>query len=265
MKIEKKYNLGISLSGGGAKGFAHLGVLQALNEHNLFPEIISGTSAGAFAGVLYADGNSPEECINLFKKKKFGRFAKLTVPGGGFFNTTPFNDFLKHHLKAKTFEDLKVDLHVVTTNIEDGKIKVFNSGSLIEPVVASCAVPIVFKPVQIDNKHYVDGGLVKKFPVSIIRKKCEKIIGVNVSPAVASEYKNSINYVAERSFSSISNSNVYSDSKLCDYLLESEKLSKYAMFDLKHIEEIFELGYEITQQFLVQNAESFKRDFPQFV
>lgn len=86
MSPEKNiYKLGVALSGGGAKGFAHLGVLQALNEKGLYPEVISGTSAGAFAGVLYADGHTPEEILIFFQKKVFREFAEFTIPHGGFF------------------------------------------------------------------------------------------------------------------------------------------------------------------------------------
>lgn len=266
MSVDKKmYKLGIALSGGGAKGFAHLGVLQAINDRGLHPEVISGTSAGAFAGVLYADGYTPEEIISFFKKKVFREFAEFAIPHGGFFKSDGFRSFLKKHLRAKKFENLKIPLYVVATDIEHGESKAFNSGPLIPAVIASCSVPIVFRPVEIDNRYYVDGGLFKNFPVSTIKNECEKIIGVNVSPITKSEYKSSIKYIAERSFHYMSGSNTLLDRNLCDYLIESSDLFKYSMFDLEHVEEIYRAGYEITMQFMEENRESLIKDFPTVV
>lgn len=256
------YNLGLVLSGGGAKGFAHLGVLQALNEKGLYPEVLSGTSAGAFAGVLYADGYTPREIINFFKKKAFKEFAEFTIPHGGFLKSDRLHSFLKKHLRAKTFEELKIPLHVVATDIEYGESKVFSSGTLIPAIIASCSVPIVFRPVEINGHYYVDGGLFKNFPVSTIRKQCVKIIGVNVSPLMKSEYKSSIKYIAERSFHYMSVSNTLLDRNLCDYLIESSDLFQYSMFDLDHVEEIFQAGYELASKFLENKKESLAKDFP---
>lgn len=263
MSPEKNiYQLGLSLSGGGAKGFAHLGVLQALNEIGLYPQIISGTSAGAFAGVLYADGYTPEEILSFFKKKVFREFAEFTIPHGGFFKSDGFRSFLKKHLRAKTFEDLKIPLRTVATDIEYGETKVFSTGALIPAVIASCSVPIIFRPVEINEHYYVDGGLFKNFPVSTIRKDCVKIIGVNVSPIIKAEFRSSIKYIAERSFHYMSGSNTLLDRNLCDYLIESTSLSQYSMFDLEHVEEIYKAGYNLTTKFFEEKKEALTKDFP---
>ncbi|MDR1883482.1 MAG: patatin-like phospholipase family protein [Prevotella sp.] len=265
MSLDKNiYKLGVALSGGGAKGFAHLGVLQALNEKGLYPEIISGASAGAFAGVLYADGHKPKEIISFFKKKVFREFAEFTIPHGGFFKSDGFQSFLKKHLKSNTFEELKIPLHVVATDIEHGESKVFSSGPLIPAVIASCSVPIIFRPVEINKRYYVDGGLFKNFPVSTIRRECAKIIGVNASPITKSEFRSSIKYIAERSFHYMSGSNTLLDRNLCDYLIESASLSRYSMFDLEHVEEIYQAGYELALDFFKENKEALSKDFPAF-
>jgi NTE family protein len=256
------YKLGIALSGGGAKGFAHLGVLQVLNEKGLYPEVIAGTSAGAFAGVLYADGHTPKEILTFFRKKVFWEFAEFTIPHGGFFKSDRLRSFLKKHLRAKTFEDLKVPLHAVTTDIEHGESKVFSSGPLIPAVIASCSVPVIFRPVEINQRYYVDGGLFKNFPVSTIRRECEKIIGVNVSPITKADFRSSIKYIAERSFHYMSGSNTLLDRNLCDYLIESTSLSRYSMFDLDHVEEIYQAGYDLTMNFFKENRGLLVKDFP---
>lgn len=241
---EYKYKLGLALSGGGAKGFAHLGVLKAMNEQGLYPDIIAGTSAGAFAGVLYADGNTPEEIMSFFKKKTFKEFAELTIPHTGIFKTDRFKRFLKTHLKAKTFEDLQIPIKIIATDLANGTSVVFDKGPLIPAVIASCAFPIIFTPALINDVYYVDGGLFKNFPVTPIRFDCETIIGVNVAPLTKQEYKNSLLYIAERSFHYMSVSNSFADRKLCDILIETNALSKYAMFTLDHTQEIADIGYE---------------------
>ncbi|SHF60055.1 patatin-like phospholipase family protein [Dysgonomonas macrotermitis] len=242
------YKLGLALSGGGAKGFAHLGVLKAMDELGIRPDIISGTSAGAFAGVLYADGYSPDEIISFFKKKSFKEFAELTIPHTGIFKTDRFKRFLKTHLKAKTFDDLHIPMKIIATDLANGTSVAFDEGPLIPAVIASCAFPIIFTPAEINNVYYVDGGLFKNFPVTPIRFDCETVIGVNVAPLTKQEFKNSLLYVAERSFHYMSVSNSFADRNLCDILLETEALSQYAMFTLEHTEEIVNIGYEFAKK-----------------
>ena len=96
--IQKPYKLGLALSGGGAKGFAHLGVFQFLNECSLKPDIISGTSAGAVVGALYADGYSPQEIRNFFSGREFSEFAQLQIPKSGLFDMSRFKNFLRRNL-----------------------------------------------------------------------------------------------------------------------------------------------------------------------
>jgi len=241
---EHPYPIGLALSGGGAKGFAHLGVIKAMEEKGIKPDIISGTSAGAFAGVLYADGHDPEEILSFFKKKAFKEFAELTIPQTGIFKADRFKEFLKHHLRARSFEELKIPMKIVATNIVEGTSVVFDKGPVIPAVLASCAFPIVFMPVEIDNEHYIDGGLFKNFPASVIRHLSKTLIGVNVSPLKRQKFKNSLFYIAERSFHYISVSNTFLDRNLCDILIETDRLSNYAMFTLDHNKEIFDIGYE---------------------
>lgn len=255
-----KYNLGIALSGGGAKGFAHLGVLQALKEEGIYPEIIAGTSAGALAGVLIADGYEPADVVSLFKQKAFKEFGQITVPKAGLFKTRPFYKFMEKHLKARSFDELKIPFVAIATDIEYGKSQAFREGEIIPCVIASCSFPIVFEPVNIDGRYYVDGGLFKNFPVSEIRKECKNIIGVNVSPINLVGYKRSLKYMIERSYHYLSASNTMLDRSLSDYLIEIKDLNEYPMFDLEHVSNIFEVGYNYTKQFIANHEDDMERD-----
>jgi NTE family protein len=246
------YSLGLALSGGGAKGFAHLGVLQAMEEEGLKPDIISGTSAGALAAVLYADGYPPREILDIFQHKDFKDFASFSIPKSGLFKMDKMHAFLKGYLHAQNFEDLKIPIKIVATDIEHGAAVTFDEGELVPVVVASCSYPILFTPTVINGKHYVDGGLFMNFPVSIIREECNKVIGVNVSPLTLQKYKDSLLHVAERSFHYMSVFNTLTERELCDLLIESRKVSKYAMFTMEHSEEIYQIGYNAAKKKLKQ-------------
>ncbi|MDR0430117.1 MAG: patatin-like phospholipase family protein [Tannerellaceae bacterium] len=251
MKIKdtrKKYNLGLALSGGGAKGFAHVGVFKFLEECNLTPGIISGTSAGALAGLLFADGHSAADIETIFTGKDFSEFAKIQLPKTGLFDNKRFQAFLREHIQAKHFEELKTPLVVIATDLDKGICREFRSGPIIEPVVASCSIPIIFSPVEIDGSHYVDGGLFRNFPVSNIRQECDRVIGVNVSPLIAQKYKQTIWGIAERSYHYMFRANTLEDRALCDILIETKDAAGYKTFDLENVNQITNIGYEAALQ-----------------
>ncbi|MBP1676881.1 MAG: Patatin [Bacteroidetes bacterium] len=246
----RQYKIGIALSGGGIKGLCHAGVLKALEEQGIKPDIISGVSAGAVVGALYADGYSPDEIATLFEDISFRKMTKLRIPEGGLFRIDAFEDFLFRTLRAKSFEELKIPLRVVATNLDKGQSVVFSQGHLIDPVVASCSVPVLFAPKKINGTHYVDGGVLKNFPVSTISTVCDKVIGINASPMVADEYKLSLMNVASRTYHFMFKANILHDKELCNLLIEPVDMGNYDTFDVDKGREIFELGYQSTRQML---------------
>lgn len=240
--------LGYALSGGGAKGFAHLGVLKVLEKCGLKPDVIVGTSAGALAGVFYADGYHPDEIVELFRKKEFREFVEFTIPKTGFLKSTGLHNFLKKNLRAKRFEELQIPFYAVTTDWDRATTVSFSNGDdLIDAVVASCSIPIVFHPQMIHDVPYVDGGLLKNFPVSVIRKKCKYVIGVNVSLILPPPEKNNIRRMLERTFNLMSNSNTFIDKAYCDILIETKGIEKYSIFDLQNQLKIMEAGYHYAE------------------
>lgn len=234
----------LDLSGGGIKGLCHAGVLKALEECNIVPEIISGVSAGAVVGALYADGYSPDEIALLFEDISFRQLTKIQIPDGGFFKMDTFQKFIARNLRARTFEELKIPLRIVATDLDRGQSVVFSNGKLLEPIVASCSIPVLFCPKMIDGVHYVDGGVLKNFPVSTIREDCDKIIGVNASPLAAENFKPTILNVAARSYNFMFRANIFHDKELCDLLIEPVDMANYETFDVDKGREIFELGYQ---------------------
>lgn len=248
--IQKKYNIGLALSGGGVKGFAHAGALQALEEHDIKPDVIVGTSAGSVVAVLYSAGFKPREINEIFKEQgSFRSFASMVIPSAGFFNPDKFMLFLKKRLEEKNpdfvnIESLPIPVKIVASDFDHGKSVVFSKGEIVPRVMASATVPIVFVPTVIDGVHYVDGGVFKNFPVSVIRRDCRRVIGINVSPLVASEYKQTIPEIAFRSYEFMFRANTMLDRKKCDLLVEVEDALKYGTFDLDKVDDIFELGYD---------------------
>lgn len=239
------YNLGYALSGGGSRGFAHLGVLKHLEELDLRPQIIAGTSAGALAGVLYADGYSVDEIADMFRGKVLLDFFSAAKPTRGFFKTAPIIKFLNNNLRSKSFEELKIPFVAVATNWTKAEITRFSCGPrLVEAVVASCSVPIVFQPIKIDSDLYVDGGLLKNLPVSCIRNACRYIIGVDVSLQNEANQTTSIMQTIQRTISIMSKSNAIPDRESCDILIETRGLEEISLFNLKHTEWIQNVGYD---------------------
>ena len=197
---DKKFKTGLVLSGGGARGFSHLGVLQALNEANIFPDIISGTSAGAIVGALYADGHSPNDILRHMSKSSRLDYFSFTMPKDGLLHISGVVKILKELLTAKTFEELKIPLFVAATDLNNGKIVYFSKGELLKPVIASSSIPVLFKPLVIDKISYVDGGVIDNLPIDPIKKNCKNIIGSFVNPVGYEDSFSSLLSIAARSF-----------------------------------------------------------------
>lgn len=246
----KKYPVGFALSGGFIKGFAHLGVMQALLEHDIKPDILSGVSSGALAGVFYADGNEPHKVLDYFAGHKFQDLTKLVIPKMGLFGLGEFIDFLKSNLKAKRLEDLKLPLIITATDLDHGKLVHFHKGDIAERVAASCCMPVLFAPVKIEGTHYVDGGLLMNLPVTSIRRICEKVVAVNVSPLMAPKYKMNIVSIALRSYNFMFRSNTFAEREKADLLIEPYNLGGYSNRELERAEEIFMQGYDTANEIL---------------
>ena len=246
-KSHKKYRLGYALGGGGSKGFAHLGAFKVFDQYGIKPDIIAGTSAGALAGVLYADGFAPEEIADLFRGHKLMDFAEISLFSGGILKPSGVAKMLKKNLRAKNFEQLQIPFVAVATNWETAEVTAFREGDdLVSAVVASCTVPIVFQPLKINGVHYVDGGVLKNLPVSVIREDTECIVGINLYQLSPFDPSLSIKNSAMRYFEIISKANMREDIELADILIDMEGLKDYKMFELNAIDEIVGQGQETT-------------------
>ena len=151
MEKNKRNNLGLVLSGGGARANAHIGVLQALNENGIYPTHISGSSAGALIGALYCSGYSPKEILELAKSYEFLKIFKIGFLNKGLTEMTRLRKFLNKHLKDD-FNALNSPLYISVTNLNSGEYEIISKGNLIDFILASCAVPLLFKPTIVKSK-----------------------------------------------------------------------------------------------------------------
>ncbi len=247
---DKRPRIGIALSGGGARGFAHLGVLKAMEEVGIRPDIIAGVSAGSVAAVMYAAGLKPEEIIDAFSDVSFTTLCQLSVPKNGFFKMDGFKKFLRKTIPFENLEDLPIPTYLGATNIDDGTPAIFSSGDIADCVAASCSIPIVFQPQKIDGVHYVDGGVLHNLPAWIIRDKCKYLFGVNVSPIDHGSYRGSLLDIAQRTYNILVKTNAGPDMALCDLVIETKELAHYKVFDLKGIHRLFRSGYRLAMETL---------------
>lgn len=250
--------IGIAFSGGGARGAAHIGVLQALNDNGIFPDRISGSSAGSIIGSLYCAGYKPAEILKLSHEKAFLKIFKIGFLNKRLTELTYLKDFLNNHLNAHKFEDLILPIHVCISNINSGKFEIISEGKLIEVLAASCALPLLFKSVKINGSIYVDGGLLNNLPVEPLLKNCEKIIGVSVCPHETRTDVVGIRNMAERCLQLAIWGTMQHRFKQCNVAIEIEKSFRYSMFDVKKSEELFDIGYEATMSRMYEIKEKLK-------
>ena len=254
MSEHKKYKLGVALSGGGARGFAHVGALMAIEEAGLKPDIIAGVSAGSVVAVLYASGMPLPAIAPLFDNKGFSDFVNMSMGNGGLMSIDKFKKFILQSISRygsfKNLEDLNIPTYIGATDIDNGIAAEFHSGPIGERMAASCSIPIIFKPVRIDGINYVDGGVLRNHPAWIIRDKCELLIGVNVSPMRHPGKKLSLIDVAMCTYNLMAKSNQAIDMAMCDLSVQTPELSSHKVFDLKNIKAVITSGYIHTRRAL---------------
>ena len=169
--------IGLCLGSGGARGLAHVGVLQVLEENGIVPDIISGCSAGAIFGAIYAAGT------NLYLLEKYlgtvdaKTIVDLGIPiQGGFLSGDKIEEVVMTLTHNLSFEETKIPFVCIATDLVSGEMKVFEEGKLHTAVRASMAVPGVFTPAQIDGRFYVDGGVVEELPVDVLRERGADVV-----------------------------------------------------------------------------------------
>lgn len=242
--------IGLVLSGGGARGIGHLGVLKALDEIDITPHIISGTSAGAMVAAFYSAGYEPEEIIEIVLNGNFFRMSNLLLNKSGLFSMNSFEAIYKNHFKHNLIEKLPIPIIICATDIIKAKSKYFTEGNLAKALLASSCIPLVFEPVRINNNLYLDGGILNNLPVEPVIGKCDFIIGVHTNEMSIDPDNIKMKDMLDRSFHLALSKTVYDKMEYCDLFIEPPEMSRFGMFDIQKSEEIFLFAYHYTKQFL---------------
>lgn len=178
----KPPRVGLALGGGAARGFAHIGVIQVLEEAGIKVDLVAGTSAGSLVAALYASGKNGKEMAALAEGMDEGAITDWSFPGRGLIRGEALARFIRDKTNNKLIEQMVIPLGIVATDLSDGAPILFRSGDTGTAVRASSAVPAVFNPVRIGNREYVDGGLVAPVPVRYARQMgAEFVIAVDIS------------------------------------------------------------------------------------
>ncbi|MBX2817295.1 MAG: patatin-like phospholipase family protein [Saprospiraceae bacterium] len=240
--------IGITLSGGGARGMAHIGVLSALEMHGIYPDVVLGTSAGAIIGVLYCAGYGPAEILDIAQRSNLNRLFRPSMSLRGWSDQKHLRTQLSKYIDADRIENLSKPFRIGITNLNKGKHEVWSEGPLQDLVLASSAVPGVFQTVDINGDLYLDGGVMNNMPAEPIRHECDFLIGSN---AVTKDQKSNedisnIRSIMSRVFEVSLWYRSRIDSVHCDFLIEPVGLNRFHMFNFSKAQEMFDLGLRST-------------------
>ncbi len=235
--------IGFVISGGGARGVSHLGVLQALTERGIRPDVISCTSAGAIAGALFSRGYPPDEILEIIIQTNFIRHFRPSFKGNGLLKLNNLETFLLKYIPENTFESLNIPLIVAATDLQAGEIVYFRDGNLSLPVLASCCLPGIFEPIKLGEKLLVDGGILNNLPVEIIANECDFIVGLHCNPFTLSRPLKSTREVLARSYLLAVHSVNIGRLQKCHLLFEAPNLRDFNIFDIHKAKKMYEVGY----------------------
>lgn len=219
-RSRKRGRLGLALGGGGARGLAHIPMLEVLDELDIRPQRIAGTSIGAVIGALYASGMSGHDIrqqisrltvdenefwLSSLFSEDVGRwfdFFDMQLGKGGLMDTRGFAEYMQELLQVSRFQDLQIPLQIVATDFWEREQVVFDSGDLLPAIQASIAIPGLFNPLHHDGKVLVDGGLVNPVPYDLLFSDCDTVIAIDVLGVRTPTVDNSPSYF-ETSFNAI--------------------------------------------------------------
>ncbi len=239
-------NLGLVLSGGGVRGIAHIGLLQALEENGIRPQAIAGTSAGALVGALYAAGHKTEAMLQFFKNTPIFNFSFYSTEKPGLLDSMKYRVFFESYFNTDRFSALNIPLFIAVTDLANAQSHIFSEGELINPLLASAALPPLFSPLEIRGVLYSDGGILNNFPVNTLKGKYKHLIGSYVSPVpmLSKEYFSTTLKTVRR----VADLRLYAEAKSkfgqCDFVFIPQEIGHINLLNTKKIDWVYKKGYE---------------------
>lgn len=237
-------NISLSLSGGAMRGYAHIGVLKRIEELQLKSKFISGSSIGAIIGAFVADGFAASEIQEIFLRSDFSFDINFFGLRESLLSNKKIKDLLVKNLRSRKFEELGTELFVCVTDYLSGKPEFIHKGDLIPVLLASSAIPLLYKPVNLGGKHYIDGGLSSNLPTLPLLETGLSIIGSHVNPATKNLEKSGLSKKIDHLVHLLLRDKIESSRKHCKVFIEPEKLEQYALFETKSQLKIIGIGYE---------------------
>lgn len=252
--MDSLYNpkIGLALGSGGARGFAHLGVIKVLKEENIPIDLIAGSSMGALVGAFYGTGLDIDKLYKLAYAFKRKYYLDFTVPKMGFISGNRVKELIRMFTKNKNIEDLQIPLSIVATDLLKGERVVFNKGPVASAVRASIAIPGILVPERIDGRVLVDGGVVDKVPISILKEMgADIVIAVDVSSVKMIEEITSIYDVILQSIEIMQNEIMKYRVMEADVMI-SPLVTQYSSRAFTNIEDIIRIGEDSARVMIPQ-------------
>lgn len=243
--------IGLVLSGGAARGFAHIGALKVLQQNEIPIRYVTGTSVGSIVGALFCGGYDWEEILKVAKGLKWKELVAPTLSGLGLVKADKLEAFVDKLLGEVCFKELKIPFKAVAVDISRAEEVVFDSGSVARAVRASSSVPGIFEPLMEEDRALVDGGVINNLPCALCRTMgADKIIAVDLNADRASrDMPVNLLDVSYRSFAILLNNNSIEGRKNSDILIQPE-LYDFNYHDLSRADEMVAKGEEAAQKML---------------
>ncbi|WP_078381006.1 patatin-like phospholipase family protein [Sutcliffiella halmapala] len=240
--------IGVALGSGGARGFAHLGVLKVLQEENIPVDLIAGSSMGALVGSFYAMGHDMERLYKIATAFKRKYYLDFTVPKMGFVSGNRVKDLFRMFTQNKNIEDLSIPLSIVTTDLEKAEKVVLTTGSIADAVRASISIPGIFVPEKLNGRLLVDGGVVDRVPASVAKEMgADIVIAIDVSHVKTNEPIDSIFDVILQTIDIMQNELVKRSELEADVMIRPP-VAHYSSRAFTNIDEIIRIGEEETKR-----------------
>jgi len=246
LSAEAHPRVGLALSGGFAKVIAHIGILRALTEAKIPIHAVAGTSGGSIIGAFFAAGWPPDRMEQIARDISWRKLTRVTLPRLGLLSNEKLERFVTDRLGHARFEDLQIPFAVVGADLTTGRKAVFTSGPIGPPIRASCSIPQLFTPVEIDGSLIADGGLAEYLPVeSLGALGCDVKIGVNLGGIRNWHVKDPRNFVEVglRVIGFVSQRNARISEELADCVIRPN-LAEFGPYDLHRSDEMIRIGYE---------------------
>ena len=253
-------SFGVALSGGTAKSVTHVGVIKALVEAGIPISYVAGTSGGSIVGSMFASGMPISTMEAVATNMSWRKLVSIRLTRLGFISSQRIEDFVRETIGNLHFEDLAVPCGVVATNLVTGDRKVFRSGPVARAVRASCSIPQIYLPVEIDGEFYVDGGLSQYLPVeTALEMGAEFILASHLAP-VDPTYRrpqNILQLVVQ--ITGLMARKNFPISVAKSHFVVHPNVDAYSSFDFEHAAEMIEIGYDATRRVVAQLRDKWEK------